>query len=202
MTNRHNIWSVTSHGESNSVMKGELEKLGETVDDNVVSISKIQTHILNLTDGKVNIFDDKNNFKDYYDILEEVSNIWDELSSTNRSDLLETLFGKQRGNQGAAVIQAFQSGQVQKALEAATNAQGSAMQEQERWMNSLEAKTKQFEAAFQSLSSTIANSDLLKFFVDLGTKGVSAIDGIISALKPLGNMALGATLFSGITNVG
>ena len=183
-------------------MKGKLEELGETVDENVESISKMQTHILNLTKGEVNIFDDNNNFKDYYDILEEVSKVIDKLSDTERADLLETLFGKNRGNQGAAVLQAFQSGQVQKALEATLNAEGSAMQEQERWMQSLEAKTQQFEAAFQSLSNTVLDSDLLKFFVDLGTTGVKAIDGLVNALTPLGTLALGGGLFAGFKNVG
>ena len=51
------------------------------------------------------------------------------------------------------------------------------MQEQERWMESLEAKTAQFEAAFQKLSNTILNSNLVKFFVDLGTSGVGVLDG-------------------------
>ena len=183
-------------------MKGKLEELGETVDENVESISKMQTHILNLTKDEVNIFDDNNNFKDYYDILEEVSKVIDKLSDTERADLLETLFGKNRGNQGAAVLQAFQSGQVQKALEATLNAEGSAMQEQERWMQSLEAKTQQFEAAFQSLSNTVLDSDLLKFFVDLGTTGVKAIDGLVNALTPLGTLALGGGLFAGFKNVG
>ena len=39
-------------------MKGELQELGEEIDDNVVSTSKMQTEILNLTKGKVNIFED------------------------------------------------------------------------------------------------------------------------------------------------
>lgn len=169
-------------------MKGKLEELGETVDENVESISKMQTHILNLTKGEVNIFDDKNNFKDYYDILEEVSKVIDKLSDTERADLLETLFGKNRGNQGAAVLQAFQSGQVQKALEATLNAEGSAMQEQERWMESLEAKTQQFDAAVQTLSNDLLNSNILKWFVDLGTTGVQSIDGLINALTPLGTL--------------
>ena len=43
-------------------MKGELEDLGEEY-DNIESISKIQTQILNLTSGKVNIFDDNGKFR-------------------------------------------------------------------------------------------------------------------------------------------
>ena len=52
-------------------MKGELEDLGEEY-DNIESISKIQTQILNLTSGKVNIFDDNGNFRSTYDILKDI----------------------------------------------------------------------------------------------------------------------------------
>lgn len=169
-------------------MKGDLEELGEEVDETVDSISKVQTQILNRTGGKVNIFDDMGNFRDYYDIMEDISEIYNELSDPNKADLTEILFGKQRGNQGAALIQAFQSGQIQKALDATLHAEGSAIQEQERWLESLEAKTAQFEAAFQSLSSTVLDSNLLKWFVDFGTGTVKVIDTVIDKLGSLGTI--------------
>lgn len=172
-------------------MKGALEELGEEA-EGLESVSKIQTHILNLTKGQVNIMNDADpsKFKDYYEILEGISKVFDSLDQTKRADLLETLFGKQRGNQGAAVIQAFQSGQVQKALDASLNSAGSAYAEQEKWLNSIQAKTQQFEAAFQSLSNTVIDSDLIKFFIDLGTSSTNAMDNLIKLITPLG--ALGA----------
>lgn len=93
------------------------------------------------------------------------------------------MFGKNRANQGVAILQAFQSGQIQKAYEASVNSAGSAMQDQERWIQSLEAKTAQLEAAFQSLSSTILDSGLLKWFVDFGTTSVSSIEDTIKLLE-------------------
>lgn len=120
-------------------MKGELEALGEEVDPAVDSISKVQTQILNLTSGKVNIFDAKGEFRDYYDIMEDIAEIYDDLSSTDKASLTEILFGKMRGNQGQALIQAFQSGQIQKAYATAMGSDGSAYEEQARWMESLEA---------------------------------------------------------------
>lgn len=160
-------------------MKGELEALGEEVDDSVDSISKVQTQILNLTHGGVNIFDAEGNFRDYYDIMEDISKIYDQISSTDQAALMETLFGKQRGNQGAALIQAFQSGQVQKAYQDALNSQGSAKKEQERWLDSIEAKLKQNEAAFQSLSNTILSSNLFKYLVDGGTDFLNILNSMI-----------------------
>lgn len=183
-------------------MKGELEMLGEEVDETVDSISKVQTQILNRTGGKVNIFDDMGNFRDYYDIMEDISKVYNDLNDPDKADLTEILFGKQRGNQGAALIQAFQSGQIQKALEATLNAEGSAMQEQERWMKSLEAKIQQFEAAFQSLSTTVLDSGLMKWFVDFGTGTVKVLDAVIDKIGSLETIGLGAGLFAGFKNAG
>ena len=54
----------------------------------------------------------------------------------------------------------------------------------------------------EHLSSTVVDSDLVKFFVDLGTTGVKAIDGIVNALGSLGTIGLGAGIFAGFKNIG
>lgn len=169
-------------------MKGELESLGEDT-EGIESISKIQTQLLNLSDNKVNIFDDQGNFKSTYEILKEIASVWDHISQTDQAQMLDIIAGKQRGNSIAALIQSFQSGQVEKALDDANNSAGSAYAEQEKWMQSIEAKVGQFEAAFQSLSKTVIDSELVKFFVDLGTTGTNSIDGIIKALGSLGTIS-------------
>ena len=74
-------------------MKGDLQKLGEDVDPSIDSISKIQTQILNLTHGKVNIFEDDGSFKSTYEIMKEISQIYDHLTDTEQADLLETIAG-------------------------------------------------------------------------------------------------------------
>ena len=54
----------------------------------------------------------------------------------------------------------------------------------------------------EHLSSTVVESDLIKFFVDLGTTGVKAIDGIVNALTPLGTIGLGAGLLASFKGAG
>lgn len=174
-------------------MKDELQSIGEEYED-IESITKIQEQISNLTNGSVNILKADGSFKSTYDQLKEISEIYFDLSDADRADLTEILFGKNRSDQGIAILQAFQSGEIQKAYEASLNSAGSAMKEQEKWLESLEAKTQQFNAAFQSLSSTVFDSDLLKWFVDLGTSGVQALDQIIDnfGLLTIGGGFLGA----------
>ena len=172
-------------------MKGKLEELGEEVDESVDSISKVQTQILNLTHGKVDIFDDDDNFRDYYEIMKDISDIVDELKSTDRAQLYEILFGKNRMNQGAAMIQAFQSGQIDKALEAALGSDGSAMAEQEKWMESLEAKLGQLQAAWQDLSQSFLSSDFLKNIIDALIKLVEVLDWVVEHIGTLGVLLAG-----------
>ena len=182
-------------------MKGKLEELGEE-SEGVESISKIQTQILNTTHGKVNIFGDNNEFRATYDIIKDIAEVYSTLTSTEQASLLETIAGKQRGNQIAALIQSFQSGQAQKAYADAIDSSGSAMQEQERWLESVEAKTQQFEASWESLSNTFLDSGLVKGFVDFGTGALNILEGLIDKVGSLGTIGLGAGLFAGIKNFG
>lgn len=182
-------------------MKGQLEKLGEE-SEGIESISKIQTQILNLTKGSVNIFKDDGSFKSTYDIINDIAKVWKEINQTDQAALLEIVAGKQRGNQIAALIQSFQSGQAQKAYADAVNAEGSAMQEQERWLESIEAKTQQFEASWQSLSTTFLDSDIVKGFVDFGTGAVNILESIIDKVGALNAVIGGAGLFAGIKGIG
>lgn len=168
-------------------MKAALQEIGEEYED-IESISKIQTQIYDLTKGSVNIFKDDGSFKSTYDQLKEISEIYFDLNASDRADLTEILFGKNRANQGIAILQAFKSGQIQKAYEASVNSTESAYEEQNKGLESLEAKTQQFEAALQSLSNTIDDSNKLKDIVDLGTKGVSSLEGIAKVLEYINSL--------------
>lgn len=180
-------------------MRDELQSIGEEYED-IESITKIQEQISNLTNGSVNILNVDGSFKSTYEQLKEISEIYFDLSESDRSDLTEILFGKNRSNQGIAILQAFQSGEIQKAYEASLNSAGSAMEGQEKWLESLEAKTQQFNAAFQSLSSTVFDSDLLKWFVDLGTSGVQALDQIIDKFGLLTTIGAGVGITEFVKN--
>ena len=73
-------------------MKGELQEMGEEVDPTVENISKMQGQILNLTHGKVDIFDD-GEFKSTYEIMDGIHSAWKDMSDVEQADLLETIAG-------------------------------------------------------------------------------------------------------------
>lgn len=173
-------------------MKGELQDIGEEYED-IESVSKIQTQIYNLTEGHTNIFNDDGSFKDTYDILESISEVYDKLSDTNKADLTEIMFGKNRANQGVAIIQAFQSGQIQKAYQAAQNSAGSAQEEQNKLLDSIEAKTNQLKSSLESLSTTIMDDKVIKFVIDNLTAIISDTDDLIKNITTLPVLLTAAT---------
>ncbi|WP_044295929.1 phage tail tape measure protein [Robinsoniella peoriensis] len=184
-------------------MKGKLEEMEEDASD-VLPVSKIQTQILNRTQGAVDIMDDLDptKFKSTYEIMQGIADVWDRISETDQADLLEIVAGKQRGNSIAALIKSFQSGQTQKALNASINSEGSAQAEQDRWMTSLQAKISQFTAAKESLSSTLVDSDFLKGIVEFGTTGVTSLDHMIDKFGTLKTMIAGIATFSAFRGKG
>lgn len=177
-------------------MKGELEELGEET-DGIESISKIQTQILNLTKNKVNIFDSNDDFKSTYEILKEISEVWDNLNSKNRANLQEILFGKTRANQGLAVINAFQSGQIEKALNASKNSIGSAQAEFDEFSKGIQSHISDFRQAYNILSSEIINGETVKFVIDSGTSILNLLSKIIDDIGILGVAISGLSAFKG-----
>lgn len=182
-------------------MKGALEELNEET-EGIESISKIQTQILNLTKNKVNIFNDDGSFKSTYEILKQISEIYNDLSDTSKASLTEILFGKVRANQGLAIIQAFQSGQVEKAYETALNSAGSAQEEFDRISEGIQAHVNDLKQAFETLSNTVIKSDLVKFVVDSGTTILKLLNSLIDKLGTLPTILTGLAAFGGFKGVG
>ncbi len=182
-------------------MKDELKQLGED-DINVLSSFGMRNRISELTGGSVDIFDSSGNLKSSYKILNDIANIYIRLSKTEQTDLLQTLFGSQRMKQGSSIIKAFQSGEIEKAYLASVNAVGSAYNEQSKWMETLDAKTRQFEASFQSLSQSIVNSNILKWFIDFGIVAINAVDSVAKIIGSLPAIMLGTGAIIGAKNFG
>ena len=137
---------------------------------------------------------DPNSFKSTYEILEQIAGVIKELNDTEASELVQLMFGKSRANQGMAILQAFQSGQVQKAFEAANNAENSAINEHEKWLNSLDAKIAQLKAAGQSFSLEFLDTKLVKGVTDALTGLLNIITKIMSEISSI------PVIFTGIVS--
>ena len=142
-----------------------------------VSVSKLRDEILALTNGKVDIQLDENTFKSTTQILRELSEVWNELTDITQANILEKIGGKRNSNVVVSLLENFDT--VEDVLASSANAAGSALAENEKYLESIEGKISQFRAAFEKLSTLTINSDSVKNIVDLGTGAMNVLSGII-----------------------
>lgn len=85
-------------------------------------------------------------------------------------------------------------------MNAATNAKGTAAEEQEKWIQSLQGHLEQLGAAWEALSNSFINSDFLKGLVDGITSIVNVLDYLIDKFGVLPTLGLSAGVLGIITN--
>lgn len=164
--------------------KTELEDMGEEVDEFASSTSKLRDEILALTG--VDLMLDENTFKSPYAMLQELSKVWDELTDVSRANVLELLGGKRQANILASILKNFDV--AEDALAKSADSAGSATNELNKYLDSIEAKTNQLKAAFQSLSKDFINSGLVKTGLTILTGLLKLVDSFSSSLGSFGTI--------------
>ncbi|MEE1084298.1 MAG: phage tail tape measure protein [Paludibacteraceae bacterium] len=152
----------------------ELEKEGVDSDGAVESTSKLQSKIKALSG--VDILTETGEYKSTYQILSQIADVWAEINDMDQAALLELLAGKRNASVLAAILQAPE--QLEAAYKDAQNAEGSALKENERYLDSIQGKIDQFNNAMQAMWSNTLYSDWIKGFVELGTEIIKIIDDI------------------------
>lgn len=160
--------------------KTEAEEAGESTDGMANSVSELRDELLSLTGGAVDIMIDEDSFKSSYQILKELSLVWDELTDVSQANILEMIGGKRNANAVAAILTNFDI--AESVLKDSANATGSALAENEKYLDSIAGKADKFKAAFESLSIEVVDSGFVKFVIDLGT----AIAKLATTLQRIG----------------
>lgn len=156
--------------------KVELEEAGEDVDGMAESVSQLQAKLKALTHGKVDIMIDANTFKNPTQILREMASAWQDMTDIERSGALELMGGKRQANILASIIKNFDT--VEKVIETSSNSAGSALRENETYLDSIQGKIDQFKNSLQTMWMNFISSKAVKFIIDIGTGLIKLIDTI------------------------
>lgn len=140
------VQNAESVGNALKTISMRIRGYDEETEEYSEDLSNITGEIADLTKvgsndfHGVSLFTDetRQTYRSIYDILHDISEIWDELTDKNRATLLETLFGKMRANVGAALISNFDAAEA--AMGKMEESAGSAEREMENIFNSLEYK--------------------------------------------------------------
>ena len=188
--------------------KEKLSELGEDVSDfEVQTASKLNNQIMKLTKTQdsfgVSLLDMNGNYRSTYDILLDISKVWDKIAQEdlktgeNRQNaLLELMAGKNRSNILASILQSPDV--LENAYKAATNAEGSAQIELDKYLDSIDGKMTQLENRAQEFWFSIIDSGAVKGGISLLTNLLEVITslsdqfGILQPLFTAGAGLLGA----------
>ena len=152
--------------------KTELEDAGLDADNMASSTSKLREQLLALTG--VDIMQDANTFKSTTQILREMSAVWEDLSDIDAAAALELMGGKRQANILASALKNWQT--VEDAISTSLGSEGSALEENQKYLDSIQGRIDIFNNAIQTMWSNLISSDFIKGVVDVGTTLVKIFD--------------------------
>lgn len=166
--------------------KTEAEAAGESTEGMANSISELRSEILTLTDNRVDIQIDENTFKSTYQIMKELSDIWGELTDITRANILEQIAGKRNANVISSLLENFDI--AEEVMEDAANAAGSALAENEKYLESINGHIAEIKAAFEELSVSVIDTGVVKSIIDLGTAFLNVLNIVAQVINVFGGL--------------
>ena len=151
------------------------------------STSTLQAKLKALTHGKVDIMLDPETFKSTTQILREMAGAWEYMTDIERASALELMGGKRQANILSSLISNYDI--VENVIQTSTNSANSALEENAKYLDSMQGRIDQLKNSIQSMWVNAMDSETMKSLI-------SFVDKIVQAIDKLGllNVALGAIM--------
>jgi len=184
--------------ESNRMYDEETEEF-------IGGVEELSGKIANLTKtastpGGISLFSDaaKTEYKSTRQLLQEISEIYDQLTDKNQAELLEALAGKRNGQAVAAILNNFDT--VTSSLKSMSNSAGNAEAEMSVVMDSIDFKLNKVKETGTGIAQNLFGREEMKSILDMiGSLG-NGLDWLTDKLRLFGTIGLGAGIFYGIKN--
>lgn len=149
-------------------IKGELDD-GEIIDDETISDAAAA-----LASVGISVADARGELRLTSDVLADLAQKWDNLTTGEQSYIAQSLAGKRQANVLTALMQNW--GEVERQMALYADGAGSALQENEIYLDSWEAKSKQLDATWTKLISDLIETDTVKGSLDTLTGAIEFLD--------------------------
>lgn len=173
-----------------SVIGLRISGLNEDLEEEAGLQSKVNDALMKY--AHISVFDEQTGqLRNYYDILSDLASVWDSLDKNAKSYLTTELAGKNRADVLTALMTNWEG--VTKAMAYAEQSAGSAAHEQERYLESVQGKLAVLKSAWQELSQTTLDSEVIKQLLEMATaltKVATATGGLVPVLGLLGGALL------------
>lgn len=134
------------------------------------------------TPGGISLFTDENKttYKSTYQIIKELSEIWDDLTDVQTARIEEVMGGKRQLQVVSAAISNFEA--AENAMDSMANSAGNAQSEMDVIRESAEYLYNQLKETFTSITQHAVSQNDLKSLIKLGTSLLEIVDGIVSGI--------------------
>lgn len=182
---------IRGYDEETESYSADLENLSGTIADLTKTAS---------SPGGISLFTDetKTTYKSTYQILKDISEIYDELDDKTQAQLLEALAGKRQGQAVAAIINNFEN--AEKSMNSMANSAGNAMQEMEVIYASMDYKLNRTKETATGIAQNLFGREDMKLVIDVFNEFLGLLDKATDKLGLFGTLGLGAGIFEFIKN--
>lgn len=179
----------------------------------ITTVSKLRDTIMDATkaassDGKgFDILDSNGNYKSTYEIMQGLADLYDdivkkdkELGTNNLNLLLETIAGKNRSNIAASILQ--NGDMLRSVYEDAQNSDGSAENELNSYLDSVDGKLQQLQNRAQEFWFDLIDSEVVKNGIDLLASLVKGATDFVDTVGLLPSLLTAIAAALSFKNVG
>lgn len=192
-------------GNAMKTISMRIRGYDEETEEFIGNIEVLEGDIASLTKtaskpGGISLFKDadKTEYKSTYELLRDISEIYDELTDKQQAQLLEKLAGKRQGQVIAAILNNFEA--VENSLETMSNSAGSAMREMDIIEQSMEFKLNALKETAVGVFQNLFQTDDMGVVIDFLTKLLEGIDAVTNALGLFGTVLIGIEIAAFIKN--
>lgn len=149
----------------------ELEEMGEETEGVYTSVSSLEKKIEGLTSingsggGKI-LEADGETFRSIYDIFLDISKVYQQMSDTDQSALLELISGKHRASAISATLNNM--AEAQEIYQNSLSASGSAQREYDKYLESSEAALNRFKASMTETYQSVIDGKTVTGILNAG----------------------------------
>lgn len=166
---------------------------GEEIQDLVPKLQK------SFRDIGIEIKKDNDTFKSTYEIMNDLSKVWNDLTDIQQANITELVAGKRQGNIVVSMLNNWKD--ATDSLNTALNSENSALIENQKYMESIEARVAQFRNTLQKFWQTSIDKGTITNIVEFGTTLMNVFTGISKTMGLLPAVIfLVTTAFIGLNN--
>lgn len=156
--------------------KTDAEDAGESTEGMAESVSQLRNELKSI--AGVDIMKDDDTFKGIFQQYRELAAAWNsgKMTDVAKANVLNLLGGKRNADAISGMLNNWEV--AERALQTAQNSSGSALTENEKYLDSINGKIDQLKAQFEDISRKILSSDAVKWVADLLQNVLKLADGL------------------------